>query len=183
MLNIQRIWRIGLLLLLVGIGSCDNEDNNEPLSYDLEAELTWDQAVNMDLWIIEPTGKGSGHGDPGVTAFNTGDNLCGFGDACDPAVCTDLPCGTPERIIIPYNTALPDTTEPLYVYEIGISNWSDADVTMLLTIRTPAMSRSFTCWIDGPRVSYAAQVAFPEGRIEAGIGSFLAVYCQEGPNP
>jgi hypothetical protein len=136
----------------------------------------------MDLWIIEPTGDGSGHGDLGVTAFNTGNNVCGFGAACDPESCTDLACNTAERIVIPYATALPDTTEPFFVYDVGISNWSDADANMSLTIKTPAMARSFRCAIDGPRVSYAAEVAFPDGIIEVGTESFLTTSCEEVPS-
>lgn len=170
-------------MIIIGVSSCDNDSGSstEPDAlYDLELELVWDTAVNMDLWIIEPTGKGSGHGDPGNTAWNTGNNDCGFGDACSPEACSDLPCNTPERIFIDRGEALTSDTEPFHHYEIGISNWSTVTTTMLLVIRTPDESRTFFCTVDGPRVSFVATVTFPDGIIQPYL-SFSETYCQEYP--
>ncbi len=171
---------LGIALLIVfGISSCSNDSSTSPdRLYDLEVELVWDAAVNMDLWIIEPTGKGSGHGDPGNTAHNTGNNDCGFGSACLAADCSDLPCNTPERIYIDRGEALPESTEPFHHYELGISNWSSETVNMILFIRTSSESRTFYCTVDGPRVSYIADITFPNGTI-AEVAPFIENYCQE----
>lgn len=179
----RRWWEIviGMILLMWAVGcSDDNATSPDPDSsnspYDLEVDLVWNTAVNMDIWIIEPTGKGSGHGDPGETAVNTGNNDCGFGDACSPSSCSDLPCNTPERIVIYRGTALPDTTEPFYHYQIGFSNWSTVTTEMTLTIRTHSASRTFRCSVGGPRVTYIAEVSFPAGTIEE-FTSVTGSYC------
>lgn len=166
-------------MIVGGISGCSDDSSTSPDNvYDLEVELVWDAAVNMDLWIIEPTGKGSGHGDPGDTAHNTGNNDCGFGDACSAEACSDLPCNTPERIYIEHGEALPQDTEPFHQYQLGISNWSSETTNMILIIRTTSGSRIFHCTIDGPRVSYIADITFPAGTI-AEIEPFTDNYCQE----
>jgi hypothetical protein len=172
------LW-VGLLgCFMVWFSGCD--DNNTTSSNsdtpDLEVELVWEDAVNMDLWIYEPSGQGSGHGDPGITALNDGDNHCGFGSACALATCTDLPCNTPERIVVNHGEALSQTTEPLHDYQIGISNWSTTTTVMFLTVRTPNETRIFRCRVDGPRVSYVANVTFPAGTI-AEEESFTSSFC------
>lgn len=172
---------LGIALLIVcGISSCSDDSSTSPENvYDLEAELVWDAAVNMDLWIIEPTGRGSGHGDPGDTAHNTGNNDCGFGGACSAAACSDLPCNTLERIYIERGEALSESTEPFHQYQLGISNWSSETTNMILFIRTTSETRTFHCTVDGPRVSYVVDITFPAGTIAETIGSFIENYCQE----
>ena len=168
-----------VLFLFVGIIGCDsdNSTSSPTYPYDLEVELSWNSAVNMDLWVVEPNGQGSGHGDPGITAINIGDNDCGFGDACSADSCSDLPCNTAERIFVNSGDALPATTEPIYDYQIGFSNWSDVTTEMTLTITTlGSTSKTFHCTVDGPRVTYIANVSFPDGTIEE-ITSFTDSYC------
>ena len=170
-------WRLLIigLLIIPGISSCDHDSNSstEPDAlYDLKAELAWDAAVNMDLWIIEPTGKGSGHGDAGITAWNTGNNDCGFGDACSPEVCSDLSCNTPERIFINRGEALPSDTEPFHHYEIGISNWSAVTTTMLLSIHTPTESRNI--FLYG---GWTASVLRCDSHISGGHHPFTENFC------
>jgi hypothetical protein len=172
-------WVVVVGWLLVCPTSCNDDKTTSPTPeevYDLEAELVWEGAVNMDLWIIEPSGKGSGHGDPGETAINDGNNLCGFGPACSLAACTDLPCNTPERIVVYRGQALPNTTEPGHDYQIGISNWSSTTTVMFLTVRTPKQARIFRCRVDGPRVSYVANLTFPAGTITDAYG-FADSFC------
>ena len=176
-------WGLFLGILSVWLSGCyENDTTSSPHTpppenrYDLKIELVWEDAINMDVWIIEPTGKGSGHGEPGDTAQNTGNNDCGFGDMCSLAMCSDLPCNTPENICIPYGMALPETTEPFHHYEVGISNWSSTTTTMILTIMTSSETRRYHCTVDGPRVSYVAQVTFPAGRIDD-LPGFVGIYC------
>ena len=166
-----------LCLLMPGCHESETATMPQESGDDLEVILTWEGAVNMDAWIIEPTGKGSGHGDTGETAQNTGNNDCGFGDACNPTACSALTCNTSEYIYIPAGLALPETTEPFHYYEVGISNWSTVTTTMFLTIKTPAETRQYRCTVDGPRVSYVATIKYPSGTIENQAG-FVEAYCK-----
>ncbi|GAK50892.1 hypothetical protein U14_02134 [Candidatus Moduliflexus flocculans] len=164
-------------LLATGCHERDSVTAPQERLADLEVRLTWEGAVNMDAWIIEPTGKGSGHGEAGETAQNAGNNDCGFGDACNPAACSALTCNTPEYIYIPAGLALPETTEPFHYYDVGISNWSAVTTPMFLTIKTSAETRQYRCIVDGPRVSYVARIKYPSGTIENQAG-FVEAYCK-----
>ncbi len=49
---------------------------------------------------------------------------------------------------------------------------------MILFIRTGASLCTFYCTVDGPRVSYIADITFPNGTI-AEVAPFIENYCQE----
>jgi hypothetical protein len=94
-------WLVALLVLGLAIGlvvSCgDDDDDDDDDTLTFTVELSWTNAVNMDLQIEEPTGEVVDVLGTGPTVVSIGDNNCGFGTSCDPDACDNLPCDSRER--------------------------------------------------------------------------------------
>jgi hypothetical protein len=74
---------------------------------DLNVTLTWEEAVNLTLLVLESSGGWASEGHNGLTALSTGDNMCGFGALCLPEACmSELTCNEPENVYVPYSEAI-----------------------------------------------------------------------------
>jgi hypothetical protein len=132
-------WLVALLVLGLAIGfivGCgDDDDDDGDGTPQLSVELEWASAVDIDLEVTEPTGQlvwgGPGDNPNGPTATSIGDNTCGFGSECLSANCTDLPCGSRERIYA-QNVAIGGR------YTISVDSFSTADENVALFITVPS---------------------------------------------
>jgi hypothetical protein len=137
-----------------------------PFLFDLQVLLTWEAPINMELIVEEPDTSVATPGGDGTTAQSTGDNTCGFTDACVNSDCADLPCGTPEEIVVQKGDALPDTTGPDNVYTVAVFNLDLSDRAATITIETERSFQRFDCVIPGPGVrTTIATIAFPSETI------------------
>jgi hypothetical protein len=126
-------WLIFALVLGLAVGlfvGCDDDDDDDD-SNELSVELSWPDAVNVDLIVTEPTGEnvGPNYSANGPSTTSLGDNLCGFGDACDTTQCTGtLACNAREGVYA--DTIVPGT------YTIRVNNLAEIAQTarILLTI-------------------------------------------------
>ena len=125
-------WVIVVLILGLAFGfivSCagGDEDNDEDMN-ELSVELAWTNAVDMDLYVIEPTGEWVWLTNNGPTAISLGDNNCGFGASCNSASCLGLSCNTREGVYA--------KTVATGRYTLGVNSNSlaDEDVTLFITI-------------------------------------------------
>lgn len=179
--HIKKIhWLVVMLVLGLAAGlivSCGDDDDDDDTP-ELSVELEWVNAVDMDLEVTEPTGQviwgGPGDNPNGPSAISIGDNTCGFGSGCIPANCTDLTCGSRERIYA-------QTVQVGGRYTISIDNFSVNAENMTLFITVPerwvqtgnAYYLRVECIVpagSNPRIAYAD---FP-ARGSATIGAEIA---------
>lgn len=127
-------WLVALLILGLAIGfiaSCGGDDDGGDDTPELSVELEWGSAVDIDLQVTEPTGQTVWGLTNGPTAISIGDNMCGFGSACDASACTDLSCGSRERIYV-------DTVAIGGRYTISVDSFSTIDENVAVFITVPS---------------------------------------------
>lgn len=152
--------------ILLCSGGCRRNSSSGPKIYDygFTAELRWENSVDLDLFVADPSGDVWDFYDSIPAIVFAGDNQCGFGDFCDPASCgIYLECNTPELVTV-------SSVEEGF-YTLWVSSWtlSDEDISLHITLPQDrveigeAYDVTLACTIPGDTDQAIANIDFPGG--------------------
>jgi hypothetical protein len=157
-------WTVSGLVLL---NSCQHKNPATPQT-NLEqftAELAWENAVDLDLFIVDPYGQVWDRYESPADILFAGDNQCGFGPQCNQNACGGyLPCGTHEAITV--------TAPKKGIYTLWVNSWATLPETITLEVVLPeaavnvgeAYEFRFECQIPAETEQAIANLQFTAGQ-------------------
>jgi hypothetical protein len=123
-----KILQNALLVMVMGglwLSGCGYEHSDEnDYKNKLSVKLEWENAVNLNLKVQEPTGEWIGTGTNGPTMTSIGDNTCGFGPLCNPQSCSDSPCDSYEGV---YATSIASGTYTIQIQNNGLAQYDPVE--------------------------------------------------------
>lgn len=130
----QRRWFVILLLIgMLSLQSCEKTQHpsgSSGIAYGFTAELAWENAVDLDFFVVNPEGDVWTLYDHTPAVVFAGDNQCGFGAACDPQMCgIYLPCNTREAITV--------ASAEQGTYTLWLSSWTSSKENVTVSVTLP----------------------------------------------